>query len=87
MNAWLDSCSSSISHDEALPTQDAFTDVKFIRDDLHQLQAVTAYCVPCGGELTPVIAHMAWGVMLLRCPLCHATSMLAVSEHDNSRAA
>ena len=28
--------------------QDAFTDVKFIRDDLHQLQAVTAYCVRAG---------------------------------------
>jgi hypothetical protein len=41
--------------------QESFTHVKFIRDDLHQLQAVIAYCAHCREERAPVVVPMAWG--------------------------
>jgi LSD1 subclass zinc finger protein len=66
--------------------QESFTNVKFIRDDLHQLQAVIAYCSRCREERAPVVTPMAWGSVHVRCPICQATATLIVSEHDNSLA-
>jgi len=41
--------------------QESFTHVKFIRDDLHQLQPVIAYCAHCREERARVVVPMAWG--------------------------
>ncbi len=63
---------------------EAFVRINCVRDDSHQLQAITAHCVKCGEERAPVVTPMAWGAVVLRCPICQSTSTLVVAEHDDS---
>ena len=62
-----------------------FIHVKFVRDETHQLQAVTAQCVKCDEERAPIVTPMAWGAIRLRCPICQTTATLLIAEHDASR--
>lgn len=63
-----------------------FVRINFVRDEMHQLQAVTAHCVKCHEERPPVVTPMAWGAVRVRCPICQASSTLIVAEHDESSA-
>jgi hypothetical protein len=61
-----------------------FMRISFVRDELHQLQAVIAHCVKCHEERSPIVTPMAWGAVRVRCPICQSASVLIVAEHDES---
>ena len=65
--------------------QQAFLRINFVRDELQQLQAVTAHCVKCGEERAPVVTSIDLGSVRVRCPICQSSSELTVSKHDGSR--
>jgi LSD1 subclass zinc finger protein len=61
-----------------------FARINFVRDEMHQLQAVTAYRIKCNEERAPIVTPMAWGAVRLRCPICQTTATLIIAEHDDS---
>jgi hypothetical protein len=85
LSCWRVSCCHDTLFNGATSMPDAFLRINFVRDELHQLQAVTAYCVKCREERAPVVASIGLGTVSVRCPICQTSSMLIVSEHDGSR--
>jgi LSD1 subclass zinc finger protein len=61
-----------------------FERINFIRDEMHQLQAVTAYCVKCHEERAPIVTPEGWGAIRMRCPICQSVSTVIIAEHDES---